>query len=74
MRPLVIFTGQGVARADGFNLTRRAKALPEFRSILGWVERRDRQNLDALLRAAVVQGAPPAAWIAGLRALCLKER
>lgn len=74
MRPLVIFTGQGVARADGFNLTRRVKGLPEFRSILSRVARHDRQNLDALLRAAVAHGAPPAAWIGGLRALCLKER
>jgi hypothetical protein len=74
MRPLVVFSGQGVARADGFNLTRRAKALPEFRTMLARMERSDRQNLDAILMTAVRSGAPSASWIASLRALCLKER
>lgn len=74
MRPLVVFSGQGVARADGFNLTRRAKALPEFRALLPRMDRSDRQNLDALLRMAVESGTPPSTWITGLRNLCLKER
>lgn len=74
MRPLVVFSGQGVARADGFNLTRRAKALPELRPLLTRLERSDRQNLDALVQAAVAAGTPPIEWVRGLRELCLKER
>ena len=74
MRPLVVFSGQGVARADGFNLTRRAKALPELRPLLTRLGRADRQNLDALIEAAVASGAPPIEWVRGLRELCLKER
>ncbi len=74
MRPLVVFSGQGVARADGFNLTRRAKALSELRPLLARLERADRQNLDALIQAAVVAGSPPIDWVRGLRELCLKER
>src|SRR5262245_16298771 len=75
MRPLVIFTGQGIARADGFNLTRRAKALPPIHGLADRLRQSDRQNLDALLELAVQEGSiPTAQLVSSIRALCLKER
>lgn len=72
-RPLVVFSGQGVSRADGFNLTRRAKALPAFAEHVRRLERCDRQNLDAVLHAAVGAEVPPVDWIQAFRTLCMKE-
>jgi hypothetical protein len=73
MRPLIVFTGQGIARGDGFNLTRRAKALDELRPFVERVERSDRQNLDALLATAFASEdvVPAARIVSALRTLGL---
>lgn len=74
-RPLLVVTGQGVARADGFNLTRRMKGTPVLGALTADVRRRDRQNLDALLEACVAGGADALAEVLReLRTICLKER
>lgn len=75
MRPLIVLTGQGMARADGFNLTRRMKALPLFAELTAAVARKDRQNLDVLLEACGAAGADALDRIVReLRTICLKER
>lgn len=75
MRPLIVITGQGIARADGFNLTRRMKATKHLAELTSAVRRRDRQNLDALLEACAAAGAEAVATVVhDLRAICLKER
>jgi hypothetical protein len=75
MRPLIVFTGQGVARADGFNLTRRMKAVPALARAANTVGRKDRQNLDALLEACAAAGAEALDdALRTMRAICLKER
>jgi hypothetical protein len=75
MRPLVVFTGQGVPRADGLNLTRRMKATPRLAALTSDVRRKDRQNLDALLEACAVGGDEAIDEVLhDLRAICLKER
>lgn len=75
MRPLIVITGQGIARADGFNLTRRMKATPRLAALTAAVRRKDRQNLDALLEACAAGGPEAvAAVVQDLRAICLKER
>jgi hypothetical protein len=75
MRPLVVFTGQGLARADGFNLTRRLKALPQFAGMGAELARGDRQNLDTLIETWARRGETPLAdLLRAIRALCLKER
>lgn len=74
-RPLLVVTGQGVARADGFNLTRRMKGTPRLAALTADVPRRDRQNLDALLEACVAGGPDALAEVLrDLRTICLKER
>lgn len=68
-------TGQGVARADGFNLTRRMKGTRRLAALTADVRRRDRQNLDALLEACAAGGSDAIAEVLrDLRAICLKER
>lgn len=75
MRPLVVFTGQGVPRADGLNLTRRMKATARLAALTGDVRRKDRQNLDALLEACAAGGEDALDLVlSDLRAICLKER
>ena len=75
MRPLVVFTGQGIARADGFNLTRRLKALPQLAGIGVALARGDRQNLDTLIASQASRGdAARNDLLRAIRALCLKER
>jgi len=75
MRPLIVITGQGIARADGFNLTRRMKATRRLAALTTAVRRKDRQNLDALLEACAAGGAEAVAMVVhDLRAICLKER
>lgn len=75
MRPLIVITGQGIARADGFNLTRRMKATPRLATLTAAVRRKDRQNLDALLEACAAGGPESVATVVqDLRAICLKER
>lgn len=75
MRPLIVITGQGIARADGFNLTRRMKATPRLAALSALVRRKDRQNLDALLEACAAGGPEDlAAVLQDLRGICLKER
>lgn len=74
-RPLLVVTGQGVARADGFNLTRRMKGTRRLAALTADVRRRDRQNLDALLEACVAGGPEALAEVLReLRTICLKER
>ncbi|MFN8603488.1 MAG: hypothetical protein U0842_23690 [Candidatus Binatia bacterium] len=74
-RPLLVVTGQGVARADGFNLTRRMKGTRRLAALTADVRRRDRQNLDALLEACAAGGTDAIAEVLrDLRAICLKER
>lgn len=74
-RPLLVVTGQGVARADGFNLTRRMKATRKLAGLTADVRRRDRQNLDALLEACAAAGADALGEVLhDLRTICLKER
>ena len=74
-RPLLVVTGQGVARADGFNLTRRMKATRRLAALTADVRRRDRQNLDALLEACAAGGPDALAEVLrDLRTICLKER
>lgn len=74
-RPLLVVTGQGVARADGFNLTRRMKATRRLAALTADVRRRDRQNLDALLEACAAGGDDALAEVLrDLRTICLKER
>ncbi|MEW6272974.1 MAG: hypothetical protein AB1689_27165 [Thermodesulfobacteriota bacterium] len=75
MRPLIVLTGQGVARADGLNLTRRTKAIARVDVFASSVERRDRQNLDVLLeRCASAGDGMLDEVLRGMRAICLKER
>ena len=74
MRPLVVFTGQGVARADGFNLTRRVKSLGPFATQFLEVPWRDRQNLDELFRSCGRDGELVDELIRETRAICLKQR
>ena len=75
MRPLVAFTGQGVARADGFNLTRRLKALAGVDAVLAAVPWKDRQNLDELFAACGALGRDELdELVRAARAMCLKER
>ena len=75
MRPLIVFTGQGLPRADGLNLTRRMKATSRLAALTGDVRRKDRQNLDALLEACAAGGDEALAEVLqDLRAICLKER
>lgn len=75
MRPLVVFTGQGIARADGFNLTRRLKALPQLAALGEGLARGARQNLDAIIAAQAVAGDLALAnLLRAVRTLCLKER
>jgi hypothetical protein len=75
MRPLVVFTGQGIARADGFNLTRRLKSLPQLARLGESLPRGDRQSLDAILAEQALLGEPAIEdLLRALRALCLKER
>jgi hypothetical protein len=74
-RPLLVVTGQGVPRADGFNLTRRMKGTRRLAALTSDVRRRDRQNLDALLEACVAGGPDALAEVLReLRTICLKER
>jgi hypothetical protein len=75
MRPLIVLTGQGVARADGFNLTRRTKAIARVDLFTAAVQRRDRQNLDVLLESCAAAGDDALdELLRGMRAICLKER
>jgi hypothetical protein len=75
MRPLAVFTGQGIARADGFNLTRRLKAVPTLAGIAASLRRGDRQNLDVLIASRARYGdAAMADLLRAIRSLCLKER
>jgi len=75
MRPLIVLTGQGIARADGFNLTRRMKAIPGVSVFTSDVQRRDRQNLDVLLETCAAAGGDVLDNVLrGMRAICLKER
>lgn len=75
MRPLVVYTGQGIARADGFNLTRRLKSLPQLARLGESLPRGDRQSLDAIVAERALLGAAALEdLLRALRALCLKER
>jgi len=75
MRPLIVISGQGIARADGFNLTRRMKATPRLATLTADVRRKDRQNLDALLEACAAAGPEDlVSVLQDLRGICLKER
>jgi hypothetical protein len=75
MRPLVVFTGQGIPRADGLNLTRRMKGTPRLAALTADVRRKDRQNLDALLEACAAAGDDALTEVLqDLRVICLKER
>jgi hypothetical protein len=75
MRPLIVLTGQGVARADGLNLTRRVKSLPGFTELFEQVPWRERQNLDELIATCgSVDASALPRLVQAIRAICLKER
>ena len=61
-RPLVVVTGQGLARADGVNLARRIASLEPVTGIRPSVEWRRRRDLDALVTAGacelITRGVP----------------
>ncbi len=74
-RPLVVFTGQGLARADGVNLVRRIRALDVVASRIATVPWKDRQNLDEIVYAVANAGDDALdALIAAMRSMCLHER
>lgn len=75
MRPLLVFSGQGLARADRVNLVRRLKMSTDLGPLFSRLPWRDRQNLDELVAVAAAQG--PASLdllVAVTRSICLKER
>ena len=74
-RPLVVLTGQGLARADGVNLARRIAAVEPVTEIRPSVEWRRRRDLDALVAAGVAAGSDVARrMFEELRLACRKER
>ena len=74
-RPLVVVTGQGLARADGVNLARRIASLEPVTGIRPSVEWRRRRDLDALVAAGVATGGDVARrMFEELRLACRKER
>jgi len=74
-RPLVVVTGQGLARADGVNLARRLAAIEPVTEIRPTVEWRRRRDLDALVAAGVEAGGDVARrMFEELRLACRKER
>src|SRR5262245_54446563 len=75
MRPLIVFSGQGIARADGFNLTRRLVASGVGGVARSELARGERHNLDAIVEACARDGAVAFDdLLRALRSLCLKER
>jgi len=74
-RPLVVFSGQGLARADGVNLPRRLKAIESLEPALSGVEWRSRQDLDAMVQACASHGEESLRrMLEELRQVCRKER
>ena len=74
-RPLVVLTGQGIARADGVNLARRVATVEPVSDLRASVEWRRRRDLDALVEAAVAAGGEVARrTFEELRLACRKER
>lgn len=76
MRPLVVYSGQGLALADSFDLVARLQAQPELmRECFSLVPEHQRRDLDAVLLAGGTAGKRPLdLMMAALRPECFAER